>query len=172
MANENTTATTPTTPPAATTPKKTVLDLFVEGGRKGWTIGTTSLLPNVVMAFVIIRALDITGLLHWIGVIFEPIMALWGLPGEAATVIVTSIMSMGGAASVAASLFMDGHLDPIQLSTLVPGIYLMGNPVQNIGRCLGISGTNTKHYIPILVISVINVLLSIWAMRLIMTLFF
>lgn len=146
-------------------PKKTILDLFVEGARRGWTIGTMSLLPNVVMAFVIIRALDITGLLHLIGVVFSPIMAIWGLPGEAATVIVTSIMSMGGAASVAATLFMDGTLDPVQLSSLIPGIYLMGNPVQNIGRCLGIAGTNTKHYVPILVISVINVLLSIWAMR-------
>ena len=146
-------------------PKKTILDLFIDGARRGWTIGTMSLLPNVVMAFVIIRALDITGLLHLIGVVFSPIMAIWGLPGEAATVIVTSIMSMGGAASVAATLFMDGTLDPVQLSSLVPGIYLMGNPVQNIGRCLGIAGTNTKHYVPILVISVINVLLSIWAMR-------
>lgn len=146
-------------------PKKTILDLFVEGARRGWTIGTMSLLPNVVMAFVIIRALDITGLLHLIGVVFSPIMAIWGLPGEAATVIVTSIMSMGGAASVAATLFMDGTLDPVQLSSLIPGIYLMGNPVQNIGRCLGIAGTNTKHYVPIFVISVINVLLSIWAMR-------
>ena len=146
-------------------PKKTILDLFVEGARRGWTIGTMSLLPNVVMAFVIIRALDITGLLHLIGVVFSPIMAIWGLPGEAATVIVTSIMSMGGAASVAATLFMDGTLDPVQLSSLIPGIYLMGNPVQNIGRCLGIAGTNTKHYVPILVISIINVLLSIWAMR-------
>ena len=139
-------------------PKKTILDLFVEGARRGWTIGTMSLLPNVVMAFVIIRALDITGLLHLIGVVFSPIMAIWGLPGEAATVIVTSIMSMGGAASVAATLFMDGTLDPVQLSSLIPGIYLMGNPVQNIGRCLGIAGTNTKHYVPILVISIINVL--------------
>ena len=146
-------------------PKKTILELFVEGARRGWTIGTMSLLPNVVMAFVIIRALDITGLLHLIGVVFSPIMAIWGLPGEAATVIVTSIMSMGGAASVAATLFMDGTLDPVQLSSLIPGIYLMGNPVQNIGRCLGIAGTNTKHYVPIFVISVINVLLSIWAMR-------
>lgn len=156
---------------AASTPKKTILDLFVEGARSGWTIGTTSLLPNVIMAFVIIRVLDITGLLHLIGVVFSPVMALWGLPGEAATVIVTSFMSMGGAASVAATLFMDGKLDPIQLSSLVPGIYLMGNPVQNIGRCLGISGTNTKHYVPILVISFINVLLSIWVMRLLLLVF-
>ena len=73
--------------------KKTILDLFIDGARKGFTIGTTSLLPNVMMAFVIIRILDVTGLLHLIGVVFHPVMGLWGLPGEAATVLITSLMS-------------------------------------------------------------------------------
>ena len=120
------------------------------------------------MAFVIIRILDVTGLLHLIGVVFEPIMGLWGLPGEAATVIITSVMSMGGGIGVAMSLFNDSILDPMQLTIMVPGIYLMGNPVQNVGRCLGISGVNTKHYPAILIICLINTLLSIWAMRFIM----
>ena len=31
------------------------MDLFIDGARRGFTIATTSLLPNVVMAFVIIR---------------------------------------------------------------------------------------------------------------------
>ncbi|WP_444861527.1 nucleoside recognition domain-containing protein, partial [Escherichia coli] len=44
------------------------------------TIATTNLLPNVVMAFVIIQALKITGLLDWVGHICEPVMALWGSP--------------------------------------------------------------------------------------------
>ncbi|WP_018704050.1 YjiG family protein [Anaeromusa acidaminophila] len=147
--------------------KPNILDLFVEGARRGFTIGTTSLLPNVVMAFVIIRILDVTGLLKIIGISFAPIMALWGLPGEAATVIITSIMSMGGGIGVAASLYNNGILDPVQVTILVPGIYLMGNPVQNVGRCLGISAVNTRHYAAIIGICIINALLSIWAMRLI-----
>lgn len=84
--------------------KKNVLDLFIEGARRGFTIGTTSLLPNVIMAFVIIRVLDVTGLLHLIGVVCAPVMALWGLPGEAATVLVTALLSMGGSIGVAMSL--------------------------------------------------------------------
>jgi len=54
---------------------------------------------------------------------------------------------------------------------LVPAIYLMGNPVQNIGRCLGIANVNTKHYAAILGICVINALLSIWFMRFILMFF-
>ena len=145
--------------------RKNVLDLFVEGARRGFTIGTTSLMPNVVMAFVLIRVLDVTGLLKIIGQVCAPIMALWGLPGEAATVLVAAIMSMGGGIGVAVSLYSAGVMDAAQVTVLVPAIYLMGNPVQNVGRCLGISGVNTKHYAMILAICVINSLLSIWAMR-------
>ena len=39
-------------------------------------IATTSPLPNVVMAFVIIQALKVTGLLDIVGKVCEPIMAL------------------------------------------------------------------------------------------------
>ncbi len=148
--------------------KKNILDLFVEGARRGFTIGTTSLLPNVMMAFVIIRILDVTGLLKIVGVVFSPIMALWGLPGEAATVLITALMSMGGGIGVAASLYNEGILDAAQITMLVPAIYLVGNPVQNVGRCLGISGVNTKHYGAIISICVINALLSIWAMRIVL----
>lgn len=150
---------------------KNILDLFVEGARRGFTIGTTSLLPNVIMAFVIIRFLDVTGILTWIGIIFSPVMALWGLPGEAATVIFTSLMSMGGGIGMAVSLYVGQHLDAAQVTMLVPAIYLMGNPVQNVGRCLGIAGVNTKHYMAIIGICIINALLSIWAMRFILMFF-
>lgn len=58
--------------------RKNVMDMFIDGARRGFTIATTNLLPNVVMAFVIIQALKITGLLDWVGHICQPVMALWG----------------------------------------------------------------------------------------------
>ncbi len=36
--------------------RKNVMDMFIDGARRGFTIATTNLLPNVVMAFVIIHA--------------------------------------------------------------------------------------------------------------------
>lgn len=61
-------------------PRKNIMDMFIDGARRGFTIATTSLLPNVVMAFVIIQALKVTGLLDIVGNVCEPVMALWGLP--------------------------------------------------------------------------------------------
>lgn len=156
---------------AAAQKKKNVLDLFVEGAKRGFDIGVYSLMPNVVMAFVIIRILDVTGLLKLIGTVFAPVMAFWGLPGEAAMVIIASLMSMGGAIGVAMSLYTAGSLTALHITLLIPAIYLMGNPVQNVGRCLGIANVNTKHYAAILGICFINAMLSIWVMHLVMLFF-
>lgn len=151
-----------------TAKKQNVLDMFVDGARRGFTIATMNLMPNVVMAFVIIRALEVTGLLTLVGKIFAPIMALWGLPGEAAAVLLAAFMSMGGGIGVAASLLMAQHLNVADITVLMPAIYLMGNPVQNIGRCLGTAEVNTRYYPAIIGICVLNALLSIWAMRLVL----
>lgn len=150
------------------TPKRNILDMFVEGARRGFTIATTSLMPNVIMAFVIIRALEVTGIMTLFGKIFAPVMALWGLPGEAAAVLLASFMSMGGGIGVAASMFAAQFLSAADVTMLIPAIYLMGNPVQNMGRCLGIAEVDTRHYTAIITICIINALLSIWAMRVIM----
>lgn len=145
--------------------KKNVVDLFVEGARRGFTIATTNMLPNVVMAFIFIKALEISGLLGLIGKVFGPIMALWGMPGQAATVLVAAFMSMGGGVGVAASLYTAGVLTPADVTALLPAIYIMGNPVQNVGRCLGTAEVDTKYFTGITVICVINSLLCMWVMK-------
>ncbi|QCT20614.1 hypothetical protein FEM41_13670 [Jejubacter calystegiae] len=147
--------------------RKNIMDMFIEGARRGFTIATTNLLPNVVMAFVIIQALKITGLLDWVGQVCQPIMAFWGLPGVAATVLLASLMSMGGAVGVSASLVVAGTLSGHDVTVLLPAIYLMGNPVQNVGRCLGTAEVNARYYPHIITVCVINALLSMWVMQLI-----
>lgn len=153
------------------TAQKSVIDMFVDGARKGFTIATTNMLPNVMLAFIIIKALQISGLLEIIGNVCSPIMALWGLPGEAATVLVAAFMSMGGSVGVAASLVATGLLSGVDVTILLPAIYIMGNPMQNVGRCLGTSGVDTNYFGIITAICVINALLSMWVMRL-LTIFF
>ena len=143
-----------------------ITDVFIEGARKGWSIATSSTLPNVVMAFIIIKALEITGALKGLGTIFSPLMGLFGLPGEAAAVLIGGWMSMGGGIGVAIGLFDKGILTGEHLAILAPAIYLMGNPVQNTGRCLGTAGVNPKYYPHIIAVCVINALLSMWVMQL------
>lgn len=90
-----------------------------------------------------------------------------GTSGEAATVLLASLMSMGGAVGVSASLLTAGALNGHDVTVLLPAIYLMGNPVQNVGRCLGTAEVNAKYYPHIIAVCAINALLSIWVMQLI-----
>jgi len=114
--------------------KKMITDVFVEGARKGWNVGISSVIPNVLMAFVLMRVLDITGLLAILGKVFGPIMAIFGLPGEAATVLMGAWLSMGGGVGVAVSLFTSGALTGTHVAILTPAIFLMGAQVQYAGR--------------------------------------
>ncbi len=144
-----------------------ITDVFVAGARKGWNIATSSTLPNVVMAFIIIKALEITGALKGLGLIFSPIMGLFGLPGEAAAVLIGSWMSMGGGIGVAIGLFDTGIITGEHLAILAPAIYLMGSQVQYLGRILGVIGTSGKR-IPLMIgISVLNAFLAMLLMRII-----
>lgn len=148
-----------------TTKKKNIIDLFIDGCRKGWTTGISNMMPNVIMAFIIIKALNVTGLLALLGKVFAPVMALWGLPGEAVTVLVSALMSMGGGVGAAAGLMANNSLTAKDVTVLLPAIYLMGSLVQYLGRCLGTAEVQSKYYGVMIGISVLNALLSMWVMK-------
>ncbi|KJF87981.1 hypothetical protein GLP30_09770 [Photobacterium phosphoreum] len=147
------------------TKKPMVTDIFVEGAKKGWVIATTSTVPNVLMAFVIIKALQITGALELMGTLFSPIMAIFGLPGEAAAVLIGAWMSMGGAVGVVITLFDQGILNGEHIAILAPAIYLMGSQVQYMGRIMGPIRTEGR-YIPVMIaISVLNAFAAMFVMN-------
>lgn len=76
-------------------------------------------------------------------------------------------MSMDDAVGVAASQATAGALTDHDVTVLLLAMYLMGNPVQNVGRCLETAEVNAKYYSHIITVCVINALLSIWVMQLI-----
>lgn len=154
-----------------TNAKKNIIDLFIDGCRKGFTTGTTNMMPNVIMAFIIIKALNVTGLLKLMGTVFSPVMALWGLPGEAVTVLMSAFMSMGGGIGAAAGLLSNGTLSAKDATVLMPAIYLMGSLVQYLGRCLGTAEVNSKYYGVMIGICVLNGLLAMWVMKIIVVMF-
>ena len=68
-----------------------IYDAFVDGMRKGWKVATLNMLPNVVLAFVLIKALKLSGLLDLLGQCFAPVMAIFGLPGESEADMLESV---------------------------------------------------------------------------------
>ena len=147
--------------------KPMLTDVFVSGVKRGWGIATGSMLPNVLMAFILIYVLNLTGILDLIGTVCGPVMKIFGLPGEALMVLLAAWLSMGGGVGVASSLFAAGTLSLHDIAVIAPAMYLMGSQVQYIGRLLGVVGTPGK-YIPVMVlISIINALLALLVMQII-----
>jgi len=149
----------------ATEQKKTLVDIFVDGARKGWNVGISSIIPNVLMAFVLIHALRISGLLDILGKVFNPVMGLFGLPGQAVMVLVGAWMSMGGGVGVAASLYAAKVLDPTHVTILLPAIFLMGAQIQYMGLLLGTAGIQGRYYPMLFGVSILNAVISMIIMR-------
>lgn len=149
------------------TKKMMVTDVFVKGAVNGWNIMVHSTIPNVLMAFVLIKILTISGLLPIIGKVFSPLMMIFGLPGEAATVLIAGWMSIGGGVGVAAALIDQGLLGVRDIAILCPGIVLMGSQLQYMGRCLGVVGTRGSRIPLLMSISVINAMIAMFIMNII-----
>ncbi len=145
--------------------RKNPIDTFVDGLRKGWTLCTLHLLPNVVMAFILIEMLKLLGVLTFLGNIFQPVMTVFNLPGEAITVLFTTWLSGVAGAGMAASLYNAGQLTSTHIAILLPGIFLMGAQLQYMGRILAVAGVNVKYYPILFCISILNALLGMFTMR-------
>ena len=144
---------------------KLITDIFVEGARKGWNIAIHSTIPNVLMAFVIIYVLNVSGLLKLLGEYVGFVMLPLGLPGESIAVFLASFLSWGGAAGVLVALVQEGILRAPHLAILLPGMALVGSTVQYMGRVLGVLGVPGKHYLVLFGICIVNAYLAMLLMR-------
>lgn len=84
-----------------------------------------------------------------------------------AAVLLATLMSMGSAVCVAVSHATAGALTGHDVIVLLPAMYLIANPVQNVGRSLETAEVNAKYYLHIITVCAINALLSIWVMQII-----
>ena len=146
---------------------KLLTDVFVEGARKGWDIAVHNTIPNVLMAFVIIHILKVSGALDIIGKYLGFVMLPLGLPGESIAVIMAAFLSWGGSAGVLVALVQGGTLTAPDIAVLIPGMALVGSTVQYMGRVLGVLGIPSKHYLVLFGICILNAYLAMFVMSLI-----
>ena len=137
------------------TQKPLITEVFIDGARRGWDLATKSMLPTLVMAFVLIKVLTVSGLLNYIGMAFEPIMSIFGLPGESAMILVSAWMSSGGAIGVLLAFLSDGVMNGEQAAIILPSIFIMGGQLQYMGRCLGVIGIKDHMLYVIMLIPIV-----------------
>lgn len=142
------------------------METFLTGARKGARIGAMNMLPTLIAAFAIVQFLNVSHILDYIGYVLSPLMAPFGLPGEAITVLICAWMTCAGAIGMTAGMYLSGTLTPDNVATLLPAILLMGSQIQYLGRILGVANVKNNH-IPILMgISILNAFLAMLMMKL------
>lgn len=149
---------------------KNPLDIFIVGAKKGFNIALYNLIPNVLMAYVIAEMLKILGVMKFLGDYCGVIMNIFGLPGEAITILLSAWLSTSAGVGIAVNLYANGVIDNIGVSIVLPAIFLMGAQLQYLGRLLAVAGVAKKYWILLIITSILNAFICMILMRIIVSL--
>lgn len=67
---------------ATTTKKKPIIDVFLGGAKRGFYIGVETVLPSMILGYVIMQFLTLTGLMDVLATVCAPIMRLFVFPAK------------------------------------------------------------------------------------------
>ncbi|MGM9532594.1 nucleoside recognition domain-containing protein [Intestinibacter sp.] len=149
--------------------KKSIVELFMNGCKKGFYIGVEKILPALLMGAFIVQFLKLTGLVDILGNVCGPVMNIFGLPGESIVVILSAFFSKGAGAATAFSLYSEGMLTAVQCTILIMPCMLMGTLVGHYARIVLVAETNPKHRMILLIVPIIDSIIGMFAMKLILS---
>ena len=154
---------------AAQQAKRSLLEEFIFGAKNGFYLGVEKIIPAMILAYVLILFLKITGLMAIIGNVISPVMAIFGLPGEAIVALISAFFAKAAGAATAATLYADGTINAVQATILFPATITMGTLIGHFVRCVVASGANPKHHTMLVAIPIIDAVLSMLLTRMIIT---
>ena len=142
--------------PAVMKPKLSIVEEFVAGAKKGFYIGAEMIAPAMVLAYVLILFLDITGLMTIVGRALSPVMAVFGLPGEAIVALVAAFFAKAAGCATAATLYSKGLISAPQATILFPACVTMGTLSGHFVRIVIVSNANKKWHPLLLAIPIVD----------------
>ena len=140
-------------------------DIFIVGARKGFNIAINNLVPNILMAYAVAQVLQILGVMKFLGEVFGPMMTIFGLPGEAVTVVFTAWLSSSASVGLAANMYANGLLQPEHVTILMPCYFLLGAQLQYMGRLLGVADVPKKYWPLLMSASFLNAICAMLIMH-------
>ncbi|MGI6574930.1 MAG: nucleoside recognition domain-containing protein [bacterium] len=149
--------------------QKSIFENFIDGARRGWEIGIKSMLPSIVMAYVLIQILTVTGIIDVLAKVFTPVMGIFGLPGIAVVALVAGFFSKGGGCAAAAALYTEGSITEVHATMLLPAIILFGGLLGQWVRIVVLAGVPPARYLWMFVIAAINSVLALYVMKIILS---
>lgn len=149
--------------------KKGVIEVFMGGAKKGLYIGLEQILPAMILGYVIVEVLKLTGIIDVLGVVFGPVMGIFGLPGQSVIVLLSAFFAKAAGAATAANLFSEGIINAPQATILLMPSMLMGTLVGHYARIVLVSNTNAKYRSLLLAVPIIDSIFGMLLMRLVLT---
>ncbi len=147
--------------------KKSIVEEFVAGAKKGFYIGVEMIAPAMVLAYVLILFLQITGLMQIIGKLVGPLMAIFGLPGEAIVALIAAFFAKAAGAATAATLYSKGIITAAQATILFPATITMGTLIGHFVRIVIVSNANKKYHPLLLAIPIFDAVVVMWMTKLV-----
>jgi spore maturation protein SpmB len=152
-------------------PKPNIVEEFMKGAKKGFYIGIEMIAPAMVMAYALIAFLNITHLMKYIGELLNPVMGIFGLPGEAIVALIAAFFAKAAGCAAAATLYTDGILTAQQATILFPACVTMGTLVGHFARIVLVSGANKKFYPLLFAAPIFDAIVVMFLTRLVLTFF-
>lgn len=146
-----------------------VVEVFMEGAKKGVQIGLNMIIPAMILGYSIVAVMQLTGLIEVLGRIFGPVMGIFGLPGESVVVLVSAIFAKAAGAATAANLYMEGVITAAQATILLVPSMVMGTLIGHFARIVLVSGSDSKYRGIMLLIPIITSVIGMLGMRLLLT---
>jgi spore maturation protein SpmB len=150
-------------------PKLSIIEEFVAGAKKGFYIGAEMIAPAMVLAYVLIQFLDITGLMTIVGGLLGPVMAIFGLPGEAIVALVAAFFAKAAGCATAATLYSKGIITAQQATILFPACVTMGTLIGHFVRIVIVSNANKRWHPLLLSIPIIDAIVVMWLTRIVLS---
>jgi spore maturation protein SpmB len=149
--------------------KPSVVDAFLKGCARGFKVGIENITPAMILGYTLVYILNETGLMNILGVIFSPVMALFGLPGEAFAVLISAFFAKASGAATAATMYTNGALTLGQATMLLPACILMGTLIGHYARIVLVANTNKKWHLLLIFIPILDAAISLVIMRFILS---
>lgn len=150
-------------------PKLNIIEEFMVGAKKGFYLGVEMIAPAMILAYALIIFLDITGLMKIIGNYLGPVMAVFGLPGEAMVALIAAFFAKAAGAAATASLYGEGVLTAAQATILFPACITMGTLVGHFMRIVIVSNVNKKWHGLLLCVPIFDAIIAMFITKIVLS---
>lgn len=150
--------------------KSDVVEIFMKGAKKGFYIGVEQILPAMILGYVIVEFLQLTGLVDILGKLFGPVMGIFGLPGASVVVLISAFFAKAAGAATAANMFAQGLITVPQAAILIMPCMLMGTLVGHYARIVLVSGVDAKYQKLMFLVPIFDSIVGMLLMRLLLKL--